>query len=56
MKTMLGHRWSAPAFRLGTVVAQDPVMLKSVKAGDKMKFDAEDVNGQAIVAKIEKSK
>jgi Cu/Ag efflux protein CusF len=27
-----------------------------VKAGDKIKFDAEDVNGQLTVTKIEKSK
>jgi Cu(I)/Ag(I) efflux system periplasmic protein CusF len=36
--------------------AQDAAMLKSVKAGDKVKFDAEDVNGQTIVTKIEKAK
>ena len=36
--------------------AQDPAMLKSVKAGDKIKFDAEDVNGQSIVTKIERTK
>jgi Cu(I)/Ag(I) efflux system periplasmic protein CusF len=36
--------------------AQDPAMLKSVKAGDKVKFDAEDVNGQSIVTKIERTK
>ena len=34
--------------------AQDPAMLKAVKAGDKVKFDAEHVNGQFIVTKIEK--
>ena len=28
--------------------AQDPVMLKAVKAGDKVKFDAENVNGQYL--------
>jgi Cu(I)/Ag(I) efflux system protein CusF len=36
--------------------AQDPAMLKAVKAGDKIKFDAEHVNGQFIVTKIEKAK
>jgi Cu(I)/Ag(I) efflux system protein CusF len=36
--------------------AQDPEMLKAVKAGDKIKFDAEDVNGQITVTKIEKAK
>jgi Cu(I)/Ag(I) efflux system protein CusF len=36
--------------------AQDPDMLKTVKAGDKIKFDAESVNGQLTVTKIEKGK
>src|SRR5947199_8833022 len=36
--------------------AQDPTMLKNVKAGDRVKFDAENVNGQFIVTKIEKAK
>jgi Cu(I)/Ag(I) efflux system protein CusF len=36
--------------------AQDPEMLKSVKAGDKIKFDADSVNGQLTVTKIEKAK
>jgi Cu/Ag efflux protein CusF len=36
--------------------AQDPIMLKAVKAGDKVKFDAENVNGQFVVTKIEKAK
>jgi Cu(I)/Ag(I) efflux system protein CusF len=35
--------------------AQDPAMLKAVKAGDKVKFDADQVNGQFTVTKIEKS-
>jgi Cu/Ag efflux protein CusF len=35
---------------------QDPAMLQAVKAGDKIKFDAEHVNGQFIVTKIEKVK
>jgi Cu(I)/Ag(I) efflux system protein CusF len=33
---------------------QDPAMLAAVKAGDKIKFDAEHVNGQFIVTKIQK--
>ena len=36
--------------------AQDPAMLGAVKAGDKVKFDAERVNGQLTVTKIEKSR
>ena len=36
--------------------AHDPAMLKAVKAGDKVKFDADQVNGQLIVTKIEKTK
>jgi Cu/Ag efflux protein CusF len=36
--------------------AQDPALLYSVKAGNKIKFDAEQVNGQYTVTKIEKSK
>ncbi|HEX5516499.1 MAG TPA: copper-binding protein [Pseudolabrys sp.] len=36
--------------------AQDSAMLKAVKAGDKIKFDAENVNGQFVVTKIEKGK
>jgi Cu/Ag efflux protein CusF len=35
---------------------KDPAMLKSVKAGDKIKFDADQVNGQYVVTKIEKAK
>ena len=35
---------------------QDPAMLTAVKAGDKVKFDAEHVNGQYIVTKIQKAK
>jgi Cu/Ag efflux protein CusF len=34
---------------------QDPAMLNLVKAGSKIKFDAEKVNGQYTVTKIEKS-
>jgi len=36
--------------------AQDPAMLQTVKAGDKVKFDAENVNGQFVVTKIQKAK
>ena len=36
--------------------AGDPAMLKSVKAGDKVKFDADKVNGQMTVTKVEKAK
>jgi Cu(I)/Ag(I) efflux system periplasmic protein CusF len=36
--------------------AQDPGMLKGVKAGDKIKFEADRVNGQFTVTKIEKTK
>ena len=34
--------------------AGDPEMLKAVKAGDKIKFTAERVNGQITVTKIQK--
>jgi Cu/Ag efflux protein CusF len=36
--------------------AQDAAMLKAVKAGDKVKFDADQVNGQLTVTKIEKAR
>jgi Cu/Ag efflux protein CusF len=36
--------------------AQDPAMLKSVKVGDKVKFDVERVNGQITVTKIQQAK
>jgi Cu/Ag efflux protein CusF len=36
--------------------AGDPAMLKQVKQGDKIKFDADNVNGQFTVTKIEKRK
>ena len=36
--------------------AQEPSMLKMVKAGDKIKFDSEKINGQFTVTKIEKAK
>jgi Cu/Ag efflux protein CusF len=35
---------------------QDPGMLKRVKVGDRVKFDAERINGQFTVTKIEKAK
>jgi Cu/Ag efflux protein CusF len=34
----------------------DPAVLKGVKAGDKIKFEPDNVNGQYIVRKIEKRK
>ena len=36
--------------------AQDPAMLKAVKAGDRIKFETDKVNGQFTVTKIEKAK
>jgi Cu(I)/Ag(I) efflux system protein CusF len=36
--------------------AQDPGMLKQVKVGDKVKFEADRVDGQITVTKIQKSK
>ena len=36
--------------------AGDAAMLKSVKAGDKVRFDAENVNGQFVVTKIQQAK
>jgi Cu(I)/Ag(I) efflux system protein CusF len=38
-----------------TMVYADPNMLISVKAGNKIIFDAERVNGQLTVTKIEKA-
>jgi Cu/Ag efflux protein CusF len=35
---------------------QDPAMLKQVKVGDKVRFDADRINGQFTVTKIEKAK
>lgn len=35
---------------------QDPAMLTAVKAGDRIKFDAEHINGQFIVTTIQKAK
>jgi Cu/Ag efflux protein CusF len=36
--------------------AQDPALLKGLKAGDKIKFEADRVSGQFTVIKIEKVK
>src|SRR5215212_8726568 len=36
--------------------AQDPAMLKEVKAGDKVQFTANRVNGQITVTSIKKAK
>jgi Cu(I)/Ag(I) efflux system periplasmic protein CusF len=35
---------------------QDPAMLKTVKPGDKVKFDADSINGQIKITKIQKTK
>lgn len=35
---------------------QDPAILKQVKAGDKIKFEADRVNGKFTIKKIEKKK
>lgn len=34
----------------------DPTMLKIVKVGDKVKFEADRINGRLTVTKIEKAK
>jgi Cu/Ag efflux protein CusF len=34
----------------------DPAMLKTVKPGDKVKFDADRINGQFTVTKIQRTK
>jgi Cu/Ag efflux protein CusF len=36
--------------------AYDPAMLKQVKPGDRVKFEADKINGQFTVMKIEKRK
>lgn len=36
--------------------AKDPAMLKQVKPGDKVRFEADKVSGQFTVMKIEKAK
>jgi len=35
---------------------KDPALLTKVKAGDKIKFDADNVNGQFVVTTVEKIK
>jgi Cu(I)/Ag(I) efflux system protein CusF len=35
---------------------KDPAMTKQVKAGDKIKFEAERVDGQITITKMQKSK
>jgi Cu/Ag efflux protein CusF len=35
---------------------KDPALLVTVKSGDKIKFDADNVNGQFIVTKIQTAK
>ena len=34
----------------------DPTLLKTVKVGDKVKFEADRVNGRITVTKLEKAK
>ncbi len=36
--------------------AADPAMLGGLKSGDKVKFDADRVNGQLTVTKLQKAK
>ena len=36
--------------------AQDPAMLKTVKVGDRVKFEADRINGQLTVTKIQRAK
>ena len=36
--------------------AGDPAMLKAVKAGDKIKFETDRINGQFTVTKIQKAR
>lgn len=35
---------------------KDPALLTKAKAGEKVKFDADNVNGQFVVTRIEKAK
>ena len=35
---------------------QDPAVLKQVKVGDKVKFEADKINGQVTVIKMQKAK
>ena len=36
--------------------ASDPAMLRQVKPGDKIRFDADNISGQFTVTRIEKKK
>lgn len=36
--------------------AADPAMLKQLKSGDKIKFDADRINGQITVTRLQKTK
>jgi len=36
--------------------AADPAILKTVKAGDKIRFEADRINGQFTLTKVEKTK
>jgi Cu/Ag efflux protein CusF len=35
---------------------QDPAMLQGIKVGDKVKFEADRINGQITVTRMEKAK
>jgi Cu/Ag efflux protein CusF len=37
-------------------LVQDPAMLRLIKAGDKIKFDAERINGQFTVTKLQEAR
>ncbi|MDF2119258.1 copper-binding protein [Roseiarcaceae bacterium H3SJ34-1] len=54
------NRFAIPNLDIGEMTmvfkAGDPAMLKTVKAGDKVRFTADRVNGQLTVTKIEKTK
>ena len=45
-----------PEDGIAVVVVQDPAMLKGLKAGDKVKFAADRVNGRITIVKLEKAK
>jgi Cu(I)/Ag(I) efflux system protein CusF len=60
-KITIKHATPIPKFDMDepmTMVyrVQDPAMLKAVKSGDKVKFDADRVNNQFTVTKIQKTK
>jgi Cu(I)/Ag(I) efflux system protein CusF len=60
-KITIRHATPIPKFDMDepmTMVyrVQDPALLKAVRAGDKVKFDADRVNNQFTVTKIEKAK